>query len=167
MYQNYNMYKKYYSSNSYRSVSGNIINEELITLKEALELIKKSIGDEREDEIFYGELLEKAPTDRAREIIRSIRNDEKRHNKILREVYFKLTGQKVSENTQMSNEILNNINYKQALEKALFGELDAVIKYRRIMGAMPDDESYTLLMSIMTDELRHANEYNFLIHTAG
>ena len=31
------------------------------------------------------------------------------------------------------------------------------------MGAMPDDESYTLLMSIMTDEIRHANKYNFLI----
>ena len=32
------------------------------------------------------------------------------------------------------------------------------------MGTMPSGNSYTLLMSIMTDELRHANEYNFLIN---
>ena len=31
---------------------------------------------------------------------------------------------------------------------------------------MPSGSSYTLLMSIMTDELRHANKYNFLIHNA-
>ena len=60
----------------------------------------------------------------------------------------------------------NTMNYKANLEKALFGELGAVEKYRRIMGAMPNKNSYTLLMSIMTDELRHANKYNFLIHNA-
>ena len=63
-------------------------------------------------------------------------------------------------------EINNNMNYKENLEKALFGELDAVSKYRKIMGIMPSGNSYTLLMSIMTDELRHANKYNFLIHNA-
>ena len=54
------------------------------------------------------------------------------------------------------------MDYKANLEKALFGELDAVSKYRKIMGTMPSGNSYTLLMSIMTDELRHANKYNFL-----
>ena len=37
-------------------------------------------------------------------------------------------------------------------------------KYRRIMGAMPNTKLHTLLMSIMTDELRHASLYNYLIH---
>ena len=31
---------------------------------------------------------------------------------------------------------------------------------------MPSGNSYTLLMSIMTDELRHASKYNFLIQNA-
>ena len=53
--------------------------------------------------------------------------------------------------------------YKENLEKALFGELDAIKKYRKIIGTMPSGKSYTLLMSIMTDEIRHANKYNFLI----
>ena len=55
------------------------------------------------------------------------------------------------------------MDYKSNLEKALFGELDAVSKYRKILGTMPSGSSYTLLMSIMTDELRHASKYNFLI----
>ena len=57
----------------------------------------------------------------------------------------------------------NNMNYKANLEKALFGELNAVTKYRKILGVMPSGNSYTLLMAIMTDELRHAIQYNFLI----
>ena len=34
------------------------------------------------------------------------------------------------------------------------------------LGTMPSGNSYTLLMSIMTDELRHASKYNFLVHSA-
>ena len=56
-----------------------------------------------------------------------------------------------------------SLPYNSGLEKALFGELDAVVKYRKILGAMPNRYSYTLLMSIMTDELKHADKYNFLI----
>ncbi len=62
--------------------------------------------------------------------------------------------------------IETDLSYQENLEKALFGELDAVVRYRRILGTMPSGNSYTLLMSIMTDELRHASKYNFLIHSA-
>ena len=34
------------------------------------------------------------------------------------------------------------------------------------MGAMPSNKMQTLVMSILTDELRHANKYNYLIHKA-
>jgi len=67
----------------------------------------------------------------------------------------------------LKNNGTQNMDYKSNLEKALFGELDAVSKYRKIMGVMPNGNSYTLLMSIMTDELCHANKYNYLIHHAG
>ena len=49
---------------------------------------------------------------------------------------------------------------------SLLGELEAVVKYRRIMGVMPSGNSYILVMSIMTDELRHSAMYNYLIHMA-
>lgn len=140
---------------------------EIITLNEALELIKKSVSDEKEDEMFYDEILKQAPTEKEKNIIMSIRDDERKHNRILRNIYLKFTGQTLPE-AQVSQTVTNQIKrtYTENLEKALFGELEAVVKYRKIMGAMPDNDSYTLIMSIMTDEIRHACKYNFLIHNA-
>lgn len=165
MYPVYNMYDEYYGFNGYNYRSSeptNMYNEEIITLNQAVESIRESVGDEKEDELFYDNLIKQAPTEKEKEIIRSIRDDEKKHNQILRELYYNFTGQVIPVNTATAN-IDNKLSYKENLEKALFGELNAVVRYRRIMGTMPSGNSYTLLMSIMTDELRHASKYNFLI----
>lgn len=170
MYPNYNMYNPYlgFNDNNARSsepVPVNTYNEEIITLNQAIELIRTSVGDEKEDELFYDNLIKQAPTEKEKEIIRSIRDDERKHNQILRELYYNFTGQVIPAATLPVN-TENKLSYKEQLEKALFGELNAVVRYRRIMGTMPSGNSYTLLMSIMTDELRHASKYNFLIHNA-
>lgn len=165
MYSDYNMYNQYYAVNNPIGNQIPINNEEIITLNQAIELIRKSVGDEKEDEMFYDTLINQAPTEKEKEIIRSIRNDERKHNQILRRLYYEFTGGLLPQDNS-KNVANNTMNYKANLEKALFGELGAVEKYRRIMGAMPNKNSYTLLMSIMTDELRHANKYNFLIHNA-
>lgn len=168
MYQNYyNMYNPYFDvyEPSYRSSEPQLDSGEIITLNQAIALIKKSVGDEKEDEMFYDILIEQAPTEKEKDIIKSIRDDERKHNQILRKLYYEFTGQILPQDTLSSNS-KDNRDYKSNLEKALFGELDAVAKYRKIMGTMPSGNSYTLLMSIMTDELRHAGKYNFLIHNA-
>ena len=115
--------------------------------------------------MFYDILIKQAPTEKDKEIIRSIRDDERKHNQILRDLYYNFTGQMLPANTSTPN-IDTSLSYKENLEKALFGELNAVVRYRRILGTMPSGKSYTLLMSIMTDELRHASKYNFLIQNA-
>lgn len=168
MYSNYEMYDPYYVFNNYgyrSSESTNMYSDEIITLNQAIELIRQSVGDEKEDELFYDSLIKQAPTEKEKEIIRSIRDDERKHNQILRKLYYEFTGQVIPVDTSVANSN-NEQNYKEQLEKALFGELNAVVRYRRIMGTMPSGNSYTLLMSIMTDELRHANKYNFLIQNA-
>jgi rubrerythrin len=175
MYPNYNMYNpnQYYggfSDCNFKNNNEPVVNlysEEIINLNQAIELIKQSVGDEREDELFYDTLINQAPTENEKEIIRSIRDDERKHNQILRDLYYSFTGQVIPQNAAPINVTSDNqMSYKENLEKALFGELNAVKKYRRIMGTMPSGSSYTLLMSIMTDELRHACKYNFLIHNA-
>ena len=160
------MYNPYYNfDNENRHMDKDAGNEELITLNEAIELIRKSVEDEKEDELFYDILIQQAPSEKEKSIIRGIRDDEIKHNHILKRLYYEFTGQMLPESTLKNNEN-QNMDYKSNLEKALFGELDAVSKYRKIMGVMPNGNSYTLLMSIMTDELRHANKYNYLIHHA-
>ena len=136
--------------------------------------------------MFYDSLIKKARTEQEKKIITEIRDDERKHNRILREVYFNLTGQMVSgmgmsdmpsmqmmsnasnmsSSLEKSHETHEELEYKTGLEKALFGELEAVIRYRRIMSVMPSGNNYILLMSIMTDEIRHSAMYNFLIHIA-
>lgn len=171
MYPDYNMYNFYgindfnYRGDYRNDNQPNIYNDEIITLSQAIELIRQSVRNEREDELFYDKLLEQAPTEKEKDIIRSIRDDERKHNQILRGLYYEFTGQMLPADT-LTVEANNNMDYKANLEKALFGELEAVSKYRKIMGTMPSGNSYTLLMSIMTDELRHASKYNFLIHNA-
>ena len=163
----YNMYNQYYdfSNQNYRSSEIEMGNEEIITLNQAIGLIRKSVASEKEDEIFYDTIIKQAPTEKEKDIIRSIRDDERKHNEILRRLYYQFTGQILPLDT-VTNELDNIMDYKANLEKALFGELDAVAKYRKIMGTMPSGNSYTLLMSIMTDELKHANKYNFLMCNA-
>ena len=163
----YNMYNQYYGFKGpdYRSSEPQNGSGEIITLYQAIGLIKQSVGDEKEDEMFYDTLIKQAPTEKEKDIIRSIRDDERKHKQILRRLYYEFTGQMLPADT-VTNVPNSNMDYKSNLEKALFGELDAVAKYRKIMGTMPSGNSYTLLMSIMTDELRHASKYNFLIHNA-
>ena len=134
-------------------------------LKEAIELIKESVGDEKEDEEFYKLLLTLTTNIEDINIINSIIADERKHNQILRNLYFELTGKKLPESRNESN-VDNMLNYRKNLQKALMGELNAVKRYRKIMAAMPDNQKYALIMEILTDELRHANLYNFLFAKA-
>lgn len=138
-------------------------NDEIITLNQAIELIKKSVESEKEDEQFYNLLLPQTSSLEAKEIIKSIRDDEKKHNQILRKLYYDFTGQVVPTNTFL-NKTENYSTFNKNLKTAMFGELEAVKKYRKILSTMPSGDSYTLLMAIILDELRHANLYNFLIH---
>lgn len=203
MFQDFNSYNQYYGINGafnnqslnannlsngfdFRTMNSNVNNEEIITLAQGVDLIRQSVSDEREDEMFYDSLIKKARTEQEKKIITEIRDDERKHNRILREVYFNLTGQMVSgmvmsdmpsmqmmsnasnmsSSLEKSHETHEELEYKTGLEKALFGELEAVIRYRRIMSVMPSGNNYILLMSIMTDEIRHSAMYNFLIHIA-
>ena len=172
IYPDFNMHNYYgvddlgYRGNFYQTPNQSItINSEIITLNQAIDLIRQSVAGEREDEMFYDILIKQAPSEKEKEIIKSIRDDERKHNKILRDLYYNFTGNILPQD--ISNPTIDNgLSYKENLEKALFGELDAVVRYRRILGTMSSGNSYTLLMSIMTDELRHASKYNFLIHIA-
>ena len=117
MYSNYDMYDPYYGFNHYgyrSSESTNMYSDEIITLNQAIELIRQSVGDEKEDELFYDSLIKQAPTEKEKEIIRSIRDDERKHNQILRQLYYEFTGQVIPVDTSVVN-LNNEQNYKEQL----------------------------------------------------
>lgn len=129
-------------------------------LPEALELIKDAVSSEREDELFYDYLLNNAPSQEDKEIITTIRDDERKHFRLFRQIYQDLTGQMLPPPPEP--EFTPPPSYCAGVRKALFGELGAVEKYRRILFALQDRVQINKLTEIITDELKHANKWNYL-----
>jgi len=127
----------------------------------AISKTKDSVSDEVEDTTMYEALIKIAPNEEAKEIITNIRDDEKIHNRLLREVFTELTGVVLPTNAQTTN--YENTNYIDGIKKALMGELKAVEKYREILTYVPNKELYNKIFYIMTDEMKHAIKYNYLI----
>lgn len=134
-------------------------------LPAALQLIRDAVSGEREDELFYDYLINEAPSEEDKNIIRSIRDDEKKHFRMFRMIYSELTGQKAPPPKQA--EFQKPESYCAGIQKALFGELGAVERYRRILFAMQDRRHINMLTEIITDEIKHSGKYNFLFSKNG
>lgn len=158
------MYQPYqYPYVGYVPVQGTPIQEFDYTqpcLQVALQHIKESVQGEREDELFYQYLISIAPTQEEKEIIASIRDDERKHNQMFRRIYWNFTGQEVQ--NVNGEQFEKPANYIAGIKKALFGELKAVEKYRRIKQCLPEGIYQHMLFEIITDELKHATKYNYL-----
>ena len=132
-----------------------------VSLPQALDLIKEAVQGERNDELFYDELIRLAPNAEQAEIITSIRNDERGHNYMFRGMFKEITGQDI---TGISSEQYQRINsYDEGLQKALQGELAAVEKYRKIWFGLPVGIYRDTVYGITLDELKHASKYNYLL----
>ena len=77
MFPDYNSYNQFYGFNNdpFNSLPGNGFNcnmfpqsnnnnEEILNISQAVELIRKSVGDERADELFYEQLIKQAPSEK-------------------------------------------------------------------------------------------------------
>lgn len=129
-------------------------------LQLSLQLIREAVAGEREDQLFYEYLISVAPTNEEKLIIATIRDDEKRHNRLFRKIYKDLTGQEVP--PANDEEFQKPKSYKDGLVKALFGELAAVEKYRVIRQGLPNRYYRDILFNIITDEMKHSAKYNYL-----
>jgi predicted heme/steroid binding protein/rubrerythrin len=132
------------------------------TLEQALALAKEAIQDEREDELFYDYLISVAPTEEEKDIIASIRDDERKHNKYFREIYAFFTGETVPAPTNINFE--RPESYIEGIRKAKFGELGAVERYRDIRAGIPNEYYRDMVFEILTDELKHAHKYDYILN---
>ena len=134
-------------------------------LSKSIEHIKEYVIDETEDSEFYSKLISLAPNEEQKKIIEDIRNDELIHTQIFRKIFTELTGVVLPAPSQIPNKAMNeSFSYKEGLKKAFFGELDAVKKYRETMAYMPSKDLANMIMYVLTDEIRHADKYNYLIN---
>jgi len=129
-------------------------------LEKSLQGIKLAVQGEREDELFYDYLISVAPTNDEKKIIASIRDDERGHNKMFRQIYKSLTGADVP--AGKDEEFMKPISYIEGIKKALFGELGAVERYREIRRGLTSTIYRDMLFNIITDEIKHSAKYNYL-----
>lgn len=149
------MYSKYYPIDMFNPKKA---------YDQALMLIYNSVANEREDELLYDYLLNEAPSEEQRTIIASIRDDERKHNKMLRELYYRLTGMDIPPGA--GNEpVQPPESFLAGIKQALFGELGAVERYRKILYGMPNQTYRNMVTEIYTDELKHASKYNYIYTT--
>ena len=136
-----------------------------ILFKDALEALSSSAELEKEDEVFYDYLITIAPTQEAKEILTTIRNDERRHNSFIKQIYKDITGTilEIGEETSFKRPS----TYEEGLKRALFSELEAVDRYRKIRSGISGTSYQEALFEIITDELIHASKYNYLMYISG
>jgi rubrerythrin len=128
--------------------------------QEALKVVEEVVQAERDDELFYDYLISAAPTSEEKDIIASIRDDERVHNKMFRRIYRDLTGTEVPAGGEKTFD--KPKSYLDGIKKALFSELRAIDKYRYIRMALSMGNYRYNFFDIITDEMKHASKYNYL-----
>ena len=59
-----------------------------------------------------------------------------------------------------------NMTYIDGLKQAFSNELKAMEKYRTILKSMESRKNYDKIFEIMTDEMKHAIKYSYLLQIA-
>lgn len=142
--------------------NGSATPETYKTLEQALMLIYNAVQGEKEDELFYNYLVGIAPTQEEKNIIMSIRDDEKKHNQMFRKIYQDFTGQQIPQPREVN--FMRPSSYIDGIKQALFGELGAVERYRDIRAGLPTRYYRDAVFEILTDELKHADKYNYILN---
>lgn len=128
----------------------------------ALNLIKEAVQGERADELLYDYLISIAPSQEEKDIIISIRDDERNHRKWYKDVYKYYTGEEIE--AKNGEEFAKPESYIDGISKAIFGELGAVEKYRFIREGLPVRLFRDTVFRIITDEMKHATKYNYILN---
>lgn len=150
----------YYNSNAFYRTTP--MHKSFKTLEEALILVKEAIQGERDDELFYDYLISIAPTQEEKDIIITIRDDEKKHNQYFREIYKLYTGEDIYLSPAANSE--KPKSYIEGIKKAKLGELRAVEKYRDIRAGIPHSYFRDMVFEVVTDELKHAHKYDYVLY---
>lgn len=162
MYNEYNNKYGYYCGYPRKSRENTIVDDELISLNSALDLIREEILEGENIELFWDNIISKSSNENTSDILSSIREDNIKHNEILRFIYSNITGEVMEKPNSKSS--MGKITFQDALEKSFLDSIAKVKKYRKIMGAMPNPRMQTLIMAILTNKLRHATLINYLMN---
>ncbi|MDS1030854.1 ferritin-like domain-containing protein [Bacillota bacterium LX-D] len=127
--------------------------------REWLEKIHDAVRDEAGDAAYYRQLSGMAPNYEARQMIRSMENDEMRHHRELKELYQSMKGKKST--YEQSKPVIHS--YKDALETRFHAETNDFNKYKGYYLSADNKQMRDLFFDIMHDEAKHAMYLQYLM----
>lgn len=148
--------------NSCYSYKMNQLPKPYNSLETALELVKEGVKSEIEGELFYDYLLSMAPSQEDKNIITTIKDDEIKHNKFLREIYGFYTNQSIP--TIANPYFKKPKSYIDGIIKAKFSELSALDRYRGIRAGIPDKYYRDIISEILIDAVKHSHKYDYILY---
>ncbi|MBN6888963.1 rubrerythrin [Cytobacillus horneckiae] len=122
--------------------------------------ISKAIDGEYSAINCYKKLQQLAPNEKARTVIKEIRQDEKRHFKSFNRIYTQLTGQ--SHSPQLNNQCPNS--YKSGLDFSFNDEQHSVDFYLEIADKAVDPYIKEQFNRAAKDEQNHAVWFLYLMN---
>lgn len=131
-------------------------------LQESLHAIQEAVADESNAEKFYRKLLELAPSEEDRSVVSSIRDNEREHLQLLREIYSAFTGSQVPVSAP-TTEYKEPASYKEGLKSAIFKKWRTNQTAGQILAAMPTGYYQNLLAKIAVDNVTMVSKLNYLL----
>lgn len=131
-------------------------------LQESLQIIQETVAGERNAESFYQRLLDLAPSEEDRSLISSIREEERRHIQIFREIYLAFTGREVMETVPITV-YKEPTSYEDGLKQAIFNKWKTSQRGGNILAAMPTGYYQNLLAKVAIDNVTLVSKLNYLL----
>lgn len=130
------------------------------TLQKSLAWMAEAVQGEKEKEFFYEYLISVGPTESDRDLIISIRDDEKEHRDMFRTIYKDFTGQEIKE-VIAEGAVKKQDSYLMGIQFGIFESLKEVEQYREIFKGLPEGYYRDAVSDMISDKLKHATMYNF------
>lgn len=140
----------------------NPIHNYFQTLNQTLFLVKKAIHAEKKQEFFYDFLISVAPTQKEKNIIDRIREDERKHNKFFRKIYTFYTGENIY--LEPNKSFKKPKSYIDGIKQAKFHQLASIELYKNIITFIPNKYHKDIISKILTNELNHNYKYNCILN---
>jgi rubrerythrin len=124
-----------------------------------LQMTLKAIFNERTAQLFYRDLGIRANTPFHKKMIQAALDDEIKHEKMLTNLYHRLTGNWPQVPRPTATEIAD---FQEGIKQAFTDEIEAAEMYRDLYLMTTLQWVRDLLFEIYTDESEHAQRFTFI-----
>ncbi len=122
---------------------------------DVLEMIKNAMKDEKKAQKFYRYMMDKSQCESDKEMFREIRNDEKKHYRLLQEIYRDLTCECYCVGDV---DVKRPKGFCRAMKAAICDEMQAISDYENLAYYLCDMRHREIICSIIGDERCHAQK---------